>query len=39
MEELMKIGSEEAMIEAGKILSKEIIKNTKDSKSKLLKND
>jgi hypothetical protein len=27
------------MIEAGKILSKEIVKNTKDSKSKLLKND
>ncbi len=39
MEELMKDGSEEAMIEAGKILSKEIVKNTKDSKSKLLKND
>lgn len=39
MEELMKDGSEEAMIEAGKILSKEIVRNTKDSKSKLLKND
>jgi hypothetical protein len=37
LEELMEIGTEEAMIEAGKILSKELIKNTKDSKSKLLK--
>jgi len=38
LEELMDEGTEEAMIEAGRILSKEIVKNTRDSKSKLLKN-
>lgn len=36
MEELSKKGTPEAMIEAGKILSKEILKNTRD-KNKLLK--
>lgn len=38
MEELAKIGSEEAMIEAGKLLAKELVKNTKDNKNKILKN-
>lgn len=38
LEELYKIGDEESMISAGKILSKELVKNTKDSKSKILKN-
>lgn len=37
LEELRKLGTEDAIIEAGKILSKELVKNTKDSKSKLLK--
>lgn len=37
LEALEKDGSDAAMIEAGKILVKEILKNTKDSKSKLLK--
>lgn len=37
LEELAKADTEESMIEAGKILAKEILKNTKDSKSKLLK--
>ena len=37
LEELAKEDTEESMIEAGKILAKEILKNTKDSKSKLLK--
>lgn len=37
LEELSKDGSEESMIAAGKLLVKEILKNTKDSKSKLLK--
>lgn len=36
--ELMKDNSIENQIEAGKILAKEIIKNTKDSKSKIIKN-
>jgi hypothetical protein len=39
LELLMEEGTEEAMIEAGKMLSKEIVKNTKDSKRKLLKNE
>lgn len=38
LEELESDGSEEAMIEAGRILSKEIVKNTKDSKDKIIKN-
>ena len=38
LEELEKENTDESMIKAGKILSKEILKNTKDSKSKLLKN-
>ena len=38
IEELKKDGSENAMIEAGKILQKEIVKNTKDNKNKILKN-
>ena len=38
LEELEKIGDSDAMIEAGKILSYEIVKNTKDSKSKIIKN-
>jgi hypothetical protein len=37
LEELRSLGTEEAMVEAGRILAKELIKNTKDSKSKLLK--
>lgn len=37
LEELAKEDTEESMIEAGKILVKEILKNTRDSKSKLLK--
>jgi hypothetical protein len=37
LEKLMKDGTEESMIEAGKILSREIVKNTKDSKDKILK--
>lgn len=37
LEELAKENTDESMIEAGKILAKEILKNTKDSKSKLLK--
>ena len=37
LEKLAKENSEESMIEAGKLLVKEILKNTKDSKSKLLK--
>jgi len=37
LEELAKEDTDASMIEAGKILSKEILKNTKDSKSKLLK--
>jgi len=38
LEELSKENTEESMVEAGKILAKEILKNTKDSRSKLLKN-
>lgn len=37
MEELAKDGSDEQMIEAGKLLAKEILRNTKDNKNKLLK--
>lgn len=37
LEELAKEDTDAAMIEAGKLLAKEILKNTKDSKSKLLK--
>jgi len=37
LEELEKENTDESMIQAGKILAKEILKNTKDSKSKLLK--
>jgi len=37
LEELAKEDTEESMIEAGKLLAKEILKNTRDSKSKLLK--
>jgi hypothetical protein len=37
LEDLAEEDTEEAMIEAGKILVKEILKNTRDSKSKLLK--
>lgn len=37
LEELMKDGSEEAKIEAGKLLTEELLSNTKDSDSKLLK--
>jgi len=37
LEKLCEVGDEDAMIEAGRILAKEIVKNTKDSKSKLLK--
>jgi len=37
LEELAEENTEESMIEAGKILVHEILKNTKDSKSKLLK--
>jgi len=37
LEALMKEGTEKAEIEAGKLLAKEIVKNTKDSKSKILK--
>lgn len=36
LEELMEDGSEEAMIEAGKLLTKELLFNTKDSSSGLL---
>jgi hypothetical protein len=38
LEELMDKGDEESMIEAGKLLSYELVKNTKDSKSKIIKN-
>lgn len=38
LEGLMELGDEEAMIEAGKLLAYEIVKNTKDSKSKIIKN-
>lgn len=37
LEELMEDGSDEAAIEAGKLLANELVKNTKDSKSKILK--
>lgn len=37
LEELAKENTDESMIEAGKLLTKEILRNTKDSKSKLLK--
>lgn len=37
LEELAKENTDESMTEAGKILAKEILKNTKDSRSKLLK--
>lgn len=37
LEKLMKEGTDESAIEAGKLLAKEIVKNTKDSKSKILK--
>lgn len=39
MEKLQKNGDEEQMLEAGKILAKEIVKNTKDNKSKMLKDE
>lgn len=38
LEGLMELGDKEAMIEAGKLLAYEIVKNTKDSKSKIIKN-
>lgn len=38
LEELMKEGTDEAAIEAGKLLAEEIVNNTKDSKSKIIKN-
>ena len=38
LEELAQDGTDDSMVQAGKILAKEILKNTKDSKSKLLKN-
>ena len=37
-EELIRLTKEDNQLEAGKILTKEIIKNTKDSKSKIIKN-
>jgi len=37
MEALYEEGTEEAMIQAGRILAREIVKNTRDSKSKILK--
>ncbi len=37
LEELLEEGTDEAAIEAGRLLAKEIVKNTKDSKSKILK--
>lgn len=38
LEELYEEGDEEAMIQAGRILAKELVKNTKDSSNKILKN-
>lgn len=38
LEELAKLGTDEAKIEAGKLLVKEILSNTKDSDTKILKN-
>lgn len=38
LEDLYEEGTEEAMIQAGRILAKELIKNTVDSKSKIIKN-
>lgn len=38
LEALEKDGSEEAMIEAGKLLATEIVRNTRDSKNKIIKN-
>lgn len=38
LEELFKDGSDAAMIKAGKIFAKEIVKNTRDSKSKIIEN-
>lgn len=38
LEGLHKEGTDESAIQAGRILSKEIVKNTKDSSSKLIKN-
>ena len=38
IEKLFNNGSEAAMIKAGKLFAKEIIKNTKDSKSKIIEN-
>lgn len=38
LEELAKLGTDEAKIEAGKLLVKEILTNTKDSDTKVLKN-
>lgn len=38
LEALCKENTDESMIEAGKLLAKEIVKNTKDSKSKIIKN-
>jgi hypothetical protein len=38
LEALMAEGTDEAACEAGKLLAKEIVKNTKDSKSKILAN-
>lgn len=39
LEELRDLGTDEAMIEAGKLLSYELVKNTKDNVNKLLKKD
>lgn len=38
LEELKEEGSDDSMIEAGKLLAYEIVKNTKDSKNKIIKN-
>jgi hypothetical protein len=38
LEALFKEGTDEAAIKAGRLLSKEIVKNTKDSRSKIIKN-
>lgn len=38
LEELMHSDSDDAILEAGKLLAKEIVKNTKDSKSKVIAN-
>jgi len=38
LEALQETGDEDAMIEAGKLLAKELVKNTRDSENKILKN-